>query len=163
MRSVLLKLEPFWCTYLLYPGDGASLLPWQSHRHHVQYFLYCILLMIMTVSTILLVSNLTSQMFSCNCVVSTKQDLFKIKERDQCWGQLWERPKSTTHDAHLKLLNVSDRKWRTGALSSPQLQLTKCSRNVIYSLHRSFFGFGVSGSGMQGKRWKSLHRTCYCF
>lgn len=30
---------------------------------------------------ILLVSNLTLQIYSCNCVVSTKQDLFKIKEQ----------------------------------------------------------------------------------
>lgn len=130
-----------WCFITYFPVAQASM---------SSIFFFCIFLMIMTVSTILLVSDLTSQMFSCNCVVSTKQDLFKIKERDQ-----WTAARKTTHawlTAHLKLLNDSDRKWRTGPLSSPQLQLTKCSRDVIYSLYRSFFGFGVSGSGMQGKR-----------
>lgn len=36
---------------------------------------------ILCVLYILLVSNLTLQIYSCNCVVSTKQDLFKIKEQ----------------------------------------------------------------------------------
>lgn len=37
---------------------------------------------ILCVLYILLLSNLTLQIYSCNCLVSTKQDLFKIKEQD---------------------------------------------------------------------------------